>query len=105
MAELLKSMQEMMETGCLAYRLDIHQAKADANQEMLTRMESKTDVNLKEMKEEIINEAKADATLKEMKELTAWLEAKIEAEMKTNNDKFQAKVLSSPAWIPTKPGR
>jgi TRAP-type mannitol/chloroaromatic compound transport system substrate-binding protein len=102
------------ETGSLAFQMDIHQAKADANQvmltkmganraEMLARMEAKTDINLKEMKEEIINQAKADPTLKETKELTR-LEAKIEAEIKANNDKFQVKVISSLAWIPTKPG-
>jgi hypothetical protein len=47
MTELLKAMQEMMETqiGCLASRMDIYQA------EILAKMESKTDVNLKEMKE------------------------------------------------------
>jgi hypothetical protein len=39
----------------------------------------------KEMKEVRTNQAKADTTLKEMKELTARLEAKIEAEIKTNN--------------------
>lgn len=33
--------------------MDSFQAKMNANQEMLTRMEAKTDVNLKEMKEEI----------------------------------------------------
>jgi hypothetical protein len=71
---------------------------------MLARMEAKTDVNRKEMQEEIINQAKADATLKEMKGLTGRLEGKIEAEPRTNNDKFQVKVLSSPAWIHTKPG-
>jgi DNA replicative helicase MCM subunit Mcm2 (Cdc46/Mcm family) len=73
------------------------------NQEMLARMEVKTDVNLKEMKEAIrtnrdkmkediirTNPAKVDATLKEMKEeLKARPEAEIQAEIKTNNDKFE----------------
>jgi hypothetical protein len=67
-------------------------AKMVANQaEMLARMEAKTDINLKEMNEEIrTNQTKVDANLKEMKEeLTARLEAKIEAEIKTNNEKFE----------------
>jgi hypothetical protein len=59
--------------------------------EMMARMEAKMDVNLKVMKEEIrTNQAKANATLKEMKEeLTASLEVKIEAEIKTNNEKSE----------------
>jgi hypothetical protein len=53
--------------------MDIHQAKADTNQEMLTHMGANQAEMLARM------EAKTDAILKEMKELTARLEAKIEA--------------------------
>jgi hypothetical protein len=42
------------------------------------------------MKEEIrTNQTKADTTLKEMKELTARLEAEIEAKIIANNEKFE----------------
>jgi hypothetical protein len=33
------------------------------------------------------------------------IEAKIKAEIKSDNEKFEVKVLSCPAWIPTKPGQ
>jgi hypothetical protein len=58
---------------------------------MLARMEAQMDVNLKEIKEEIrTNQVKANATLKEMKEeFMARLEANIEAEIKTSNEKFE----------------
>jgi hypothetical protein len=45
-----------------------------------------------------------DITLKEMKELMERLEAKIEAEIKTKNEKFEVKVLS-PGCMPTTPGQ
>jgi hypothetical protein len=47
MTELLKVMQEIMETqiGSLASWMNIHQAKTDTNQEMLARMEAKMDAN------------------------------------------------------------
>jgi hypothetical protein len=56
--------------------------KMKTNQaEMVARMEAKTDVNLKEMKEEIrYNQAKV--------ELMTRIEVKIEAKIKTNNEKF-----------------
>lgn len=53
-------------------------------------MLAKMDSFQKEMKDIITNQTKTDATLKEMKEeLTAKLEAKIEDEIKTNNEKFE----------------
>jgi hypothetical protein len=52
----------------------------DANQEMPARMRAKTDVNLKEMKEEM----RADQELLK-EEMLAMMEARIEA----NNEKFE----------------
>jgi hypothetical protein len=68
---------------------------------MLARMEAKMDANLKEMNEDIrTNLVKADAHLKEMKEeLTARMEAKIEAEIKSNNDKFKKLQSTLASWI------
>jgi hypothetical protein len=66
---------------------------------MLARMEAKMVTNLKKMKEDIkTTQGKPDAHLNEMKEeLMARLEAKIEAEIKTNDEKLgNFKVLSSP---------
>jgi DNA-binding transcriptional regulator YbjK len=72
-------------------KMHANQAEMKTNQGVLARVETKKDVNLKEMKEEIRTyEAKADTTLKEMKEeLMARLEAKIEAEIKASNEKFE----------------
>jgi hypothetical protein len=88
-------------------KLSSNEAEMKTNQEMPARLETKTDVNLKEMKEAIrsnqekikedirTNSAKADTTLKEMKEeLKVGLEAKIQAEIKANNEKFE--VIQSP---------
>jgi fructose/tagatose bisphosphate aldolase len=49
MTELLKAMQVMVETqiGSLASRMDTHEAKTDANQEMLAELEAKKDANQK----------------------------------------------------------
>jgi hypothetical protein len=52
-------------------------------------IQAKTDINLMKKEEDIrTSQTKADATLNEMKvELTARLEVKIKAEIKSNNEK------------------
>jgi hypothetical protein len=86
--------------GILA-RMDSFQEEMRTNQEMVARMEAKMDVNLKEKKEGLrTNQAKSDTTRKEMKEeLMARLEAKIEAEINTNSDKFEVLQSTVVSWM------
>jgi hypothetical protein len=60
-----------------------NQEEMKTNQEMLARMGTKTDTTLKEMKEELIRR----------------LEAKIEAEIKTNNEKCEVIQRTLISWM------
>jgi hypothetical protein len=68
--------RDVSKDGFLSRRNENHQ-------EMVTRMEAKTDINLKEKKEELM----------------ARLEAKIKAEINTNNEKFEVLRSTVVSWM------